>query len=271
MLEEFYLLEQQVAQLTEALALGWTAAEHEGVVVVQRVASGIGTEAELLLVEVEVDEATAAIVEHILHGLCQKGIAATIALLDAESNGKAFGVLAVDETDDGAGDGLFLYLVEFGHSAGNPTAKVFVDNLDGLVGIEVTGHRNAHVVRHIVGVVEAVDVGHRGILEVLDGAEGGLGAVGVMWEESAHHLLVDAAVVLCQADVLLLVDGLELGVEETEDKVGETVGLHLGPGLQHVGRDVLHVHGVVVASEGVGTIAADGGHRLVVLVGDGDG
>ena len=35
--------------------------------------------------------------------------------------------------------------------------------------------------------------------------------------------------------------------------------------------DVLNIHGVVVAGEGVGALAADGGHAFIVLVGNGDG
>ena len=112
---------------------------------------------------------------------------------------------------------------------------------------------------------------HRGVFQVLDGADGGLLAIGVVGEEGSHHRLVDAAVVLGHTDVLLLIDSLKLGVEQAQHQVGKAVALHLGPLLDLVGGDVFDIHRIVVRGEGVGALAADGGHRLVVLVGDGDG
>ena len=105
---------------------------------------------------------------------------------------------------------------------------------------------------------------------MFDGAEGCLGAIRVVREQAAHHLLVDAAVVLSKADVLFLIHSLELGVEETQNEVGEAVALNLCPSFKLVGGNILDVHCIVVRGEGVGTLAADGSHRLVVLVGDGD-
>ena len=101
-------------------------------------------------------------------------------------------------------------------------------------------------------------------------AQGGLVAVGVMGEECGKHGVVHLAVVLGEAHVLLLVDGLQLGVEQAQHQVLEAVGLNLTPGLQLIVGDVLDIHGVVVAGEGVGAGRADGGHRFVVLVGDGN-
>ena len=270
LLHEVKLLKEQVAQLAEALSRGGAATEHEGGIVVESVGAGVGAEGFLLLVDVEVDETARAVVEYHLHGLGQQGVAASVTFFYAEGNGEVGRVLAVHEADDGRGNGILFHLGEWGNRTRHPAAEILVDNLDGLVGIEVARHSNAHIVGHIVGGMVFADVLHRGILQVLDGADSGLLAVGMVGEQGRHHRLVDAAVVLSHANVLLLVDGFQLGVEQTQHQVGEAVALHLGPGLELVGRDVLHVHRVVVRGEGVGALAADGRHRLVILVGDGD-
>ena len=49
---------------------------------------------------------------------------------------------------------------------------------------------------------------------MVNGAEGGLCAIGMVGEESAEQLFVHTTVVLCQTDVLLFIDGFQLGVEE---------------------------------------------------------
>ena len=113
-------------------------------------------------------------------------------------------------------------------------------------------------------------VAHRGVFQVLDGADGGLRTVGVVGEQGCHHGFVGATAVLCHAYVFLLVNGFQLGVEKTQHEVLETVALHFGPVFELVGGNVLNVHGVVVGGEGVGAGGADGGHRFVVLVGDGN-
>ena len=89
-------------------------------------------------------------------------------------------------------------------------------------------------------------------------------------EEAGEKAVDDLLLVVGHADVLLLIDGLELGVEAADDHVFKTVALHLCPVLNLVRGDVLGVAGDVVRGVGVGAFGADGGHQLVVLVGDGN-
>ena len=113
------------------------------------------------------------------------------------------------------------------------------------------------------------DVGERRVLQVLDGAEGGLQTVRMVREEGFVHLLVNGAAVVGQTHVLFFVNGFQLGVEEAEDGVGETLAFDHQPAFELVAGDVLLIDGHIVGGEGVGALCADGGHQLVVLVGDG--
>ena len=246
------------------------AAEHKGTVVVQRVSAGIGTHATLLLVDVDVDETALAVVQHALEEVGQHGVVAAVAAVQTIGAHSVLGIEAADVLGDDAGDGFLALKLQLGHRTRLHIAPVLVDNLDGLVGVEIARQADADVVGHIVGGHEVADVAHRGVLQVLLAAQGGLVAVGVMGEEGGKHGVVHLAVVLGEAHVLLLVDGLQLGVEQAQHQVLEAVGLNLAPSLQLVVGDVLDIHGVVVAGEGVGAGRADGGHGLVVLVGDGN-
>ncbi len=86
--------------------------------------------------------------------------------------------------------------------------------------------------------------------------------------ESGQQLLVYLAAVLGQRHVFLLVDGFQLGVESSQYRVLEAVGLYAGPVINLVGRNILHIAGHIVARIRVGAVCTDGAHQLVVLVWD---
>ena len=69
---------------------------------------------------------------------------------------------------------------------------------------------------------------------MIDGADGGLRAIGVVGEEGSHHFFIDAAIVLRHTDILLFIDGFQLGVEQAQYQVGEAVALHTRPVLHLV-------------------------------------
>ena len=171
----------------------------------------------------------------------------------------------------GGGDGLLRFHGE-GREVlvGLPVAEVFLDDLDGLVRVEVAGEADGHVVRDIEGVLLLADGLQGRVLQVVLRADDGLGAVRVVREEHGVEGVEGLLGVVGQAHVLLLVHGLELGVEAAENAVLEAVGLDLRPVLELVGGDFLHVAGHVVGGVGVGAAGADDGHELVILVRDGD-
>ena len=98
--------------------------------------------------------------------------------------------------------------------------------------------------------------------------EGRLCSVGMGGEEFGKQSRIHLAPVVGEADVVLLVHGLQFGVEAADDHVLEAVALHFRPCVYFVGRDVLHITGDIVAGIGVRALASDGRHHLVVFVGD---
>ena len=89
-------------------------------------------------------------------------------------------------------------------------------------------------------------IGDGRILEVLLGAEGSLLAVRVAGIQGIQQAFIHLAVVLGEAHVLLLIDGLKLCVEAPDDVVAETVSLDSGPVVNLVRRNVLGIDGLVV-------------------------
>ena len=98
--------------------------------------------------------------------------------------------------------------------------------------------------------------------------DGGLRTVGVRGSELLAHGLPHLVAVVCQIQVILLIHGLQFGMESADDHVLETVALDLCPVLNLVGGDIFHITGDIVRGEGVRPLSADGGHQLVVFVGD---
>ena len=113
-------------------------------------------------------------------------------------------------------------------------------------------------------------IGDGRVLQVLLGAQNRLGAIWMVREEGCKGRLPHFAAVLGEGHILLLVDGLQLGVEAPDDRMTETIRLNLRPILDLVGRNVLHITGHVGGSEGVGPLCTYEGHKFVVLVGDGN-
>ena len=101
-------------------------------------------------------------------------------------------------------------------------------------------------------------------------AQHGLCAVGMVGKQCREHSLGELAAIAGEAHVLLLIYGLQLGMETADDVVLEAVGLNLCPVFQLVGGDILDVAGDIEAGVGVGAVGTDGSHQLVVLIGDGE-
>ncbi|CDC95889.1 unknown [Alistipes sp. CAG:268] len=265
-----HLREEQVADLLERLSgLGSAAEDERTVVGLSRVAA-VGAEHLLLLVQIEVDQTGLSVVEDGAGDLCHV-VAVGRGSRQAPSEQDVGGLQTVYLAHDGLGDRLLGLELELRQVlVGHHVAEVLVDRGDHLVGIQVTREADGHVVGHVVGLVVVPDVGDRRILQVLLRPEHGLRAVGMVGEERGIEGLPYLAAVLCERHVLLLVDGLQLGVEPADHGIAETVGLDLRPVLDLVRGDVLDVDGHVLRRIGVGAVGADGGHQLVVFVRDRD-
>ena len=58
-----------------------------------------------------------------------------------------------------------------------PTTKILIDEGDGLVRIEVTGHTDRHVIGHVPLLEVVLDIHDRRVLQVFLRTDGGLGTV----------------------------------------------------------------------------------------------
>ena len=260
---------QEGSHLVECLAGFGRAYEDERTAVGHADEAGAGSEHGLGEVDVYVDEAAVAVAEYFGGNLEELGVGVG-GRRRAPCEVDALRLGTVDLTFDGCGDGLLGLELKHGQpGVGLEMAEIACDYVDHVVGVEVAAETDGHVVRDVPLLVVVLYVGDGGVLEIFLRAEHGLRAVGMVGEEGCEGCLVELAVVLGEAHVLLLVDGFELGVEAADYGVLEAVGLYAGPVLDLVGGDVLDVAGDVVACVGVGAVGADGRHELVVLVGYG--
>ena len=98
--------------------------------------------------------------------------------------------------------------------------------------------------------------------------DGGLRSIGVCRGEFLAQGTPYLVTIVRQVHVILLIHGLQLGVETTNHHVLETVGLNLGPVFYLVRRNILRIAGDVVRGEGIGTLGTDSSHQFVVLIGN---
>ena len=145
---------------------------------------------------------------------------------------------------------------------------MLVDQLAHRLLVEVADHDQRRVVRLVVGVVEALAVGGRHLLEILDGADRRpvVGVLGVGERAELLDRLADRIVVDAQA--LLLLDDVALGVDRRrkELEVPHPLGLQLQREADVRGRHRVVVGGQVLGGEGV-DLAADLLEQARVLLG----
>ena len=153
-------------------------------------------------------------------------------------------------------------------STGFPLTEILLQNGYRLVRVEVACHTDSHIVGYIPLSEIILDIGNRRVLQVVLRTDGGLCTVGVRWGQLLAQSTENLVAIVGQIEIILLIDGLQLGVEPTNHHVLETVGLNLRPVLNLVAGDILRIAGDVVGRKGVGTLSTDGCHQLVVLVGD---
>jgi len=265
-----HLLQKQVADFVERLPRLGASGHEERTVIGLRRGIAVGREHLLLLVQVEVDQSGLSVVEDRTHDVADVGrFVVRARQTPAQHDVGRFE--SVNLLHHGSRDRLFGFELQFGQvGIGLHVAEVLLDRGDHFVGFEIARNAYGHVVGHVVGLVVVSDVGDRRIFQMLLCSQHGLRAVGVVGEQRGVHRFPDFAAVLRQGHVLLLVNGLKLGMEAADHGILETVGLDFGPVVDLVRGNVLDVDRHVLRREGVGAVGSDGRHQLVVLVGNGD-
>lgn len=182
-LQFVYLSQHEALHLVEALPLLGRSHQEEGPVVVQQFSTSCCALHLHRLVQVEVEESGPSVAQHVLHQFEGVGLQG-VGLLGAPAHPYLLCLLS--------DDGRVLGLCQRGQwcedglphvGTGLPTAEVCVDDGDGLVGVEVTGHADGYVVGAVPLVEVVLDVDNRGVLQVLLRADRGLRAVGMVGPE----------------------------------------------------------------------------------------
>lgn len=114
----------------------------------------------------------------------------------------------------------------------------------------------------------AVEVNERRVLEVLDFADGRLLAVRMLLDQKSIHRVVEDFLLAVQGLVLLLINDLQLGLEQTEDRPMKALRLDDRPLLQPIGRQTDPVHRRLVPRDGLEPFLAHGFAELVEFAGD---
>ncbi len=264
-----HLCQQQVAHLLERLSLFRSAEQEDGAAVGHHLVESTRVEHFLLLGQIHVQQTALVVAQDRADQLGDLGIFAARAAGGGPCHPYHSGLQTVNLRRLGGGDGFLGRcgeLRQFG--IGLQRAEILVDQGDHLVGIEVAREADGHVIGHVVGLVVVLDVGDRGVFQVFLKTQDAVLPVGVVRVEQSGDRVENLLVVARERHVVLLVDGLQLGVETADHVVGEAVGLDLGPILHLIRGDVLRVDRLVVGGPGVAAVRTDGGHQLVVFVGD---
>ena len=135
-------------------------------------------------------------------------------------------------------------------------------------GVEVARQDQAHVAANIVFVIERLHLPEAGILQALGGADDvvGIRRAGEELLSQLNHSRSGRVVV---RPVLLFVDGIQLALEEAEDRMQQAVAVELGPLREELRREEVVVVGKIRVGGGVEPRAADLGGQAFELIGDG--
>ncbi len=268
LLQLLYLGEHQLAHLLQALALLGASHQDELPIIGHAHAAGPCTLNLHRRVEVQVEQASLAIGEHVGDDIERVSLVAGRALR-LPSHHQVLGLKAHHRGVHGGSQLTHLSILGTAEVVTLlPVAEILVDDGHHLVGVEIARHADSHVVGHIVTVEVILDVDYGRVLQMVLRSDGRLCAIGMVGEELGAQRIPFLIVVAGQSDVVLLIDSLQLGVESADNHVLEAVTLYLSPCVNLIGRDVLHITGDIIGSVSVATLRANGRHELVILIGD---
>ena len=175
-----------------------------------------------MLVQVEVYESRRGVVEDHVDQL-QRFSFLVRARLGTESEQDVFLAWVDDLYGLGADEFLLLPLRQIRKFPAYPRPEVLIDDADGCLHVDVTGYDDGHVVGNIPRIEVLVHPPQRRVLQVLDGADGRPLAIGVDFPQLSVHRIPDQPILVVDRPVLLFVHRLELGLEQTEDRVSEAL------------------------------------------------
>ena len=268
LLQLLNLGQQQLAHLFQRLSLLGRTSQYKGGVVHTRLHTCASTQHRHLMVDVQVNEACGTIAQHALNHLQGVNLQRR-SLVESIANPQVLSLQADDGGVHMLRQLLLGRILRLLHVLTRlPLSEVLVDGGNHLIGVKVASHTDSHVVGHIPLLEVVLDIGNRGVLQVLLRTNSGLCAIGVRGIEFVAQSIIEFIRIVSQIDVILLVHSLQLRMETTDGHVHEAVCLDLGPVVNLVRGDILHIASHVIARIGIRALRADGGHQLIVFIGN---
>ncbi len=267
-LDAVQAFEHQVFHFFQRLTRFRHAAQRENAAIHQRAGVSVGEHDFLRLVQIQVVQTGLAVVQHIGHEVAQHGFFGR-GTAHRETDGHTFGFKTDEFLFYRCLQRRFLFKRKLGHVFGFQAAEIFFDNRHGFLRVEIAGKHDGHIVGHVIGLIERLDVFERGVFQMFAQTEHVMDAVRMVREQGFHHNLAYTTAVVRQRHVLFFINGLYFRMEQTEHHVLEPFGLNLRPVFQLVGRHVLNINREVVRRTGIGPRRTDARHQFVVFVRDG--
>ena len=146
--------------------------------------------------------------------------------------------------------------------------KSLINGSNGGIRIEVPRENYCHIVRHIIGIEVLAYLYQGWIFEVFHGTYGCLLAIVMLLKEIGQECFQYQASIVIQRTVLFLIYSLQFGMEDTQYRIAEALGLYSYIFVQGIGGHIISIDGLLERGEGVGALGSHGGHHLVILVGD---
>ena len=266
-LKPFHLFQHQILHLVQCLALARHTESHQNAIIRQRHVHALGNHHFLLLVQVHIEKTGRTVHQHVGHQIGHSHFRVA-GRRQRPAHADVSGILSHNGIQDIVIQRFFFFICEFGEVLGLQLAEILIYQSNRLVRIQIADHDNGHVVRHIVGVEEVLDIDNRRILKLFRVADNGLRAIGMVREQGREHLVPHLAHIAHLVHIVFFVHGFQLSVEQTDYRILETVSLDLGPVFNLVRRNVFHIGRDVVAGESVRPLRTDSGHQLVVFIGN---
>jgi len=147
--------------------------------------------------------------------------------------------------------------------------EVLFGEPDGLIGLEISGQHDGHIVRHVVSLKKRLDLADGGVFEVFGAAEGSLGAVGVVGIERGSQRIAGFAKIAILTDVELFIDGFKFRMEKAKRHHPKPFSFEHHPAFEFVTGNFVDIDGLIQPGIGIGIARADGTGEFVVFIGRG--
>ena len=144
--------------------------------------------------------------------------------------------------------------------------EIFIDCLDHLIRIKITGQTDCHIIRDIPSFMVVLDIRDRRVFQVFLCPENSLRSIRMIREKSGQNSFIHFTAITGKRHILFFIHSLKLRMETTDYIVFETVCLYLGPVVNLVGRDIFHIDRLVKTGIRICSGCTDSRHQFIIFV-----